>query len=736
MTAAQRQAAREEINNRPLTDFFALQESKHGAKNAAYHQYICPVCGSGTGKSGTGAFTLYAESKRCRCYACDAFGDKGQDTLGALKIIWSCSENEVFERLHIDINSKGVSKPVKRPEISEGNYTTNATGTAQNALQSVTERKQAATVTPIDFDKANSLLQAENNPGRKYLEQRGLNLETLNRFKIGVKYFYDNVNIIIPTNDVAYRERPIAASKESGKSRYYWKYAQKDRKQWDIFNETALDYNGYIFIVEGEIDAMSIEQSGFTAAAYCGTPNTERLIAAVKSRKHEPGRKFIIIQDIDESGAGQRAAAKIKEGLQGVGYSAYITSIPEYHDSNDFLKADSKGLKTWLSYQITEAMKEEITIMNETSNTEAATTPTEPQNGAAGEIIPPTTDTAQRAAQTLRTPLSIGTFMEKFAAERKQPHTRISTGIKSLDIALCGGLADELYILGAESSQGKSALSMFIAENIAAAGTHVLYFALEMSKSELIARGISRISHEYKKEYEGTGVIKKEYTAGQILYTPYDERTKEFMHVPYSEYEEYAKEYARRQGETMHIIDVTDGVRKAPEIIREVENYISVTGNKPLVVVDYLQMIAPDDPKAEIRTKIDSAINSFKGISAKYKIPVLVISSMNRTGYGQRVTPQSMKESGGIEYTGGVLLGLNLEAQTLKGATEESVREAAKAKPRKMMLEVMKFRNSEKYNDVKLDYYSAYNYFEETKTNYYDNPYSKADWTKAPANRF
>ena len=44
---------------------------------------------------------------------------------------------------------------------------------------------------------------------------------------------------------------------------------------------------------------------------------------------------------------------------------------------------------------------------------------------------------------------------------------RISTGIWEFDRILNGGLSDEFYIMGAETSTGKSAFLMFIAQKIA-----------------------------------------------------------------------------------------------------------------------------------------------------------------------------------------------------------------------------------------------------------------------------
>ena len=45
--------------------------SKHNGKN----QYICPLCNSGTGRNGTGAFTYYSDTHSYTCFACGKSGD-------------------------------------------------------------------------------------------------------------------------------------------------------------------------------------------------------------------------------------------------------------------------------------------------------------------------------------------------------------------------------------------------------------------------------------------------------------------------------------------------------------------------------------------------------------------------------------------------------------------------------------------------------------------------------------
>lgn len=44
-------------------------------KSKGRNQYICPFCNSGTGRNGTGAFTLYPETNTYTCFACGENGD-------------------------------------------------------------------------------------------------------------------------------------------------------------------------------------------------------------------------------------------------------------------------------------------------------------------------------------------------------------------------------------------------------------------------------------------------------------------------------------------------------------------------------------------------------------------------------------------------------------------------------------------------------------------------------------
>lgn len=71
---------------------------------------------------------------------------------------------------------------------------------------------------------------------------------------------------------------------------------------------------------------------------------------------------------------------------------------------------------------------------------------------------------------------------------RKDDPMRLLTGIHGID-GLTGGLyRKEVMVLGGLSSDGKTALSTFIAMNIARSGKHVLHFSFEMTGEQTMAR--------------------------------------------------------------------------------------------------------------------------------------------------------------------------------------------------------------------------------------------------------
>ena len=124
----------------------------------------------------------------------------------------------------------------------------------------------------------------------------------------------------------------------------------------------------------------------------------------------------------------------------------------------------------------------------------------------------------------------------------------------------------------------------------------------------------------------------------------------------------------------------------ADQIINDVREHIELTGRRPVVIVDYLQILAPYDVRYSDKQNIDKDVLELKRLSRDSVIPVVAISSFNRDSYkgGESKTDlTSFKESGAIEYGSDVLLAM------VKGT-----RTADEGQP--VNIKVMKNRNGEK----------------------------------------
>lgn len=306
-------------------------------------------------------------------------------------------------------------------------------------------------------------------------------------------------------------------------------------------------------------------------------------------------------------------------------------------------------------------------------------------------------------------------FEETFSTHCKECSPRIGTGLLAFDRVLNGGLSNELYILNAETSTGKSAFMMHIAQKVAERGIDVLYFALEMGRDEFVARGISSISYEHYLKNRAEKLIK----ASDILYWTYDDLIKDFSKLSYSAYESYVKEYFSRYGSHLHIVEAgTEGIT-AKDIANAATVFKRRTGRPVTVFVDYLQLIKAD-PKdrsqSDRKSKVDAIVTILKALASQIGMPVMTISSVGRSSYNRRISEGSGKESGETEYTAGVLIGWNWEGVTTEENAENREKEKERCRERgfrHMTLDILKYRNSARGSRIHLKYFPAYSYFED-----------------------
>ena len=279
----------------------------------------------------------------------------------------------------------------------------------------------------------------------------------------------------------------------------------------------------------------------------------------------------------------------------------------------------------------------------------------------------------------------------------------IPTGFKRLDSVLDGGLYEGLYVFGAISSLGKTTLVTQIADQVAQGGHDVIVFSLEMARSELMAKSISR--HTFLNVTENGGAVGIAKTTRGITtgarYARYSRDEQETIERAITAYSRYSER-----------IFIIEGIGNlGTEQIREaVRKHILFTGRNPVIVVDYVQILAPTDIRATDKQNTDKAVLELKRISRDFKIPVLGISSFNRANYSVAVTMEAFKESGSLEYGSDVLIGLQLQGA---GEKHFDVNEAKQKDPREVEAVILKNRNGATGGKILFDYYPKFNYFRE-----------------------
>ena len=654
-----RQTATEALKER-LTEYVEsiTDHSRKGNKKA----YVCPLCGSGTGRNKTGAFTITPDGHSWKCFACD----KGGDTLDLIGYVEDISDYKTKIARAAELFNLDIEAPAEHQNQDTQTNMHTDTKTETNY---------------IDFYKqANKNIQDTNYP-----EKRGLSKAILDRFKIGYVENWrhpdvsENVptspRLIIPVTKTSYLARDTRENIPDDQKAY----AKAKVGSSDIFNGRAFieDLDKPIFIVEGEIDALSIMEVGGVAVGLGSTSNANKLLEILEGKKLE--RPLILALDNDS--AGIRAQDELAKLLQDkkIPYITAELTTNDVKDPNEMLVKNRETFKA----RVEEAIKDDKEKYLETS-----------------------------------TDNYIQDFLNGIADSVNTPC--IPTGFPMLDEVLDGGLYEGLYIVGAISSLGKTTLVTQIADQVASKGHDVLIFSLEMARSEVMAKSISR--HTIMEVLRTGGDTKNAKTVRGVTagkrYEKYSNTEIELIENAVQAYSGYAK----------HIY-ITEGVGDlgVQQIRETVEKHTRYTGNTPLVIVDYLQILAPYNERATDKQNTDKAVMELKRISRDFKTPVIGISSFNRDNYNNAVSMQAFKESGAIEYSSDILIGLQL-----KGAGDKDFdpTEAKKKDPREIELVILKNRNGQTGAKVPFEFYPMFNYFVENDNPQYILADSESETTK------
>lgn len=298
-------------------------------------------------------------------------------------------------------------------------------------------------------------------------------------------------------------------------------------------------------------------------------------------------------------------------------------------------------------------------------------------------------------------------FWEEVGRTARQP--ALSTGFAGLDAQMDGRLYPGLYVIGSVSSLGKTAFCLQMADAIAAQGTDVLFFTLEMSRMEMVARSLTRYI------YIDSG-YKSEVSIGHILHGRLEDDVMDSAAQAY--HASSARHISFLQG---------DFATSAQDVVQAVTLHKAATGRRPVVFVDYMQILKSPDVRMSDKQAMDSNVVTLKRLSRELDVPVIAVSSFNRQNYTEEVNMASFKESGAIEYSADFVLGLQAQGvsnasdaatddKKLARAVAASTKAAKQKIPRPIEAVTLKNRRGPAWACFGLEFYPKQNFFKELRT--------------------
>lgn len=201
----------------------------------------------------------------------------------------------------------------------------------------------------------------------------------------------------------------------------------------------------------------------------------------------------------------------------------------------------------------------------------------------------------------------------------------IATGFDSLDRMLSGGPhPGNLIVIAARPSIGKTALACSLMESLARLGREILFATAEQSADELIERLLAMVSgvpavciRERRLTGEDQAAIVRASNEVASLPIAFDDCGRKTV----QQIAATARLHKRRSG-----LDV--------------------------LVVDYLQILQPDDPKVSREQQVATMSRGLKQLAREIDVPVLCLAQLNRAIEGRenkRPRLSDIRDSGSIE---------------------------------------------------------------------------------------
>ena len=225
-------------------------------------------------------------------------------------------------------------------------------------------------------------------------------------------------------------------------------------------------------------------------------------------------------------------------------------------------------------------------------------------------------------------PVSIHECLQAVFKElEKGQNPGYTTGLLDLDTMIGGLLRQDLIVIAARASMGKTWLACHLAQQILVKQQFpVVFFSAEMSRSLLTKRFIAMLS----------GIDCQRLIQNKIYRQEYNALVESLGHL--SEY-------------PLIIDDTPSGMQTPSRMRSALRRIASERGQLGLVILDYIQKLG--DRGARNRAQAIGAFSgAFKDIAKEFDVPFVCLAQINRAVEGQsnkRPFMSDIKDSGDIE---------------------------------------------------------------------------------------
>lgn len=209
----------------------------------------------------------------------------------------------------------------------------------------------------------------------------------------------------------------------------------------------------------------------------------------------------------------------------------------------------------------------------------------------------------------------------------QQEEKLLATHLPDLNDIIGGLMPQDLILIGARPSVGKTAIAMDIAKHIAAKNKRVLFVTLEMSIEALCVR----------------------YIAG---YTEINSQKIRTGKLNDKEWDKISKAVWGMNDITLFIDDVSRTVTDIKISAKEIKAH----GGLDLIVIDYMQLLQPEGRYDTREQEVASISRSLKALARELDIPIIVLAQLNREAEGRKPALGFLRESGAQEQDADIII--------------------------------------------------------------------------------